>query len=87
MLAVHFKLVTNEGVLYAGSGPYTDATNDDQGVYDATIPAIRVNIGTGGSKAKSGADFGNASGGGTVTCRQSSLNFMDYIIYCCLQAY
>ena len=66
-VAGSLKLVTNEGILYAGSGPYTDATNDDRGVYDATIPGIRVNIGTGFSKAKNGAGFGNTSGGGTVT--------------------
>ncbi len=61
------KLVTNEGVLFAGSGPYTDANNDDQGVYDNTIPGIRINIGTGFSNAKKGANFGNTTGGGTVT--------------------
>lgn len=61
------KLVTNEGILYTGSGPYTDATNDDAGVYNAAIPAVRVNIGTGFSNAKSGAGFANVSGGGTVT--------------------
>ena len=60
------KLVTNEGVLYTGSGPYTDASNDDSGVYDATIPGVRVNLGTGASKALSGVGFGNATGGGTV---------------------
>ncbi|MGZ4049882.1 MAG: hypothetical protein ACXVNN_10995, partial [Bacteroidia bacterium] len=60
------KLVTNEGLLYTGSGPYTDASNDDAGVYDATIPGIRVNLGTGASKALNGAGFGNATGGGTV---------------------
>jgi hypothetical protein len=60
------KLVTNEGLLYVGSGPYTDASNDDAGVYDATIPAVRVNFGTGFSKARNGINFGSATGGGTV---------------------
>src|ERR1019366_8508460 len=60
------KLVTNEGLLYAGSGPYTDATNDDAGVYDATVPGVRVNLGTGFSKAQSGVNFGSITGGGTV---------------------
>ncbi|MEO6187188.1 MAG: hypothetical protein ABIO82_03765, partial [Ginsengibacter sp.] len=60
------KIVTNEGVLYGG--PYTNATNDDPGVYDGTGNArVRVNIGTGTSAALSGAGFGNTTGGGTVT--------------------
>ena len=59
------ELITNEGVLFGG--PYTNTTNDDRGVYDAAIPGVRVNIGTGFSKAKSGAGFGNTLGGGTVT--------------------
>ena len=61
------KLITNEGVLFGGSGPYTDLTNDDRGVYDATIPGVRVNIGTGFSKARNGLNFGLTTGGGTVT--------------------
>ena len=63
------KLITNEGVSFPGSGPYTDASNDDQGVYDNLIPAVRVNIkgnGTGFTNAKNGANFGLATGGGTV---------------------
>ncbi|MDE3214698.1 MAG: hypothetical protein KGM98_15825, partial [Bacteroidota bacterium] len=48
------ELMTNEGVLFPGSGPYTDASNDDLGVYYSAIPAVRVNIGTGASNAKSG---------------------------------
>lgn len=61
------KLVTNEGLLFAGSGPYTDATNDDAGVYEpAGIPRIRVNIGTGFANARNGANFGLTTGGGTV---------------------
>ncbi len=60
------KIVTNEGVLH--SGPYSDASNDDGGVYDGTGNArVRVNIGTGFSAALSGAGFGNTTGGGTVT--------------------
>lgn len=61
------RLITNEGVSFSGSGPYTDATNDDQAVYDATVnPRLRVNIGTGFSMAQNGINFGNTSGGGTV---------------------
>jgi hypothetical protein len=59
------KIITNEGVIIGG--PFTDATNDDRGVYDGTIPGVRINLGTGFSNAKSGAGFGNTSGGGTVT--------------------
>ncbi|HEX7458484.1 MAG TPA: T9SS type A sorting domain-containing protein, partial [Ginsengibacter sp.] len=51
---------------YPGSGPYTDASNDDAGVYDATVPGVRVNLGTGFSKAQSGINFGSITGGGTV---------------------
>jgi hypothetical protein len=60
------KLVTNEGLLYAGSGPYTDVSNDDAGVYDATVPGVRVNLGTGFSKAQNGINFGSITGGGTI---------------------
>ena len=61
------KLVTNEGLPFAGSGPYTDASNDDAGVYVSTGPArLRVNIGTGFANAQSGANFGLTTGGGTV---------------------
>ena len=61
------KLVTNEGVLF--DGPYTDNSNDDEGVYDVSngLPRIRINIGTAAGFAKSGtAGFGSTSGGGTV---------------------
>ncbi len=61
------KMMTNEGVLFSGSGPFTNTTNDDPGVYDASIPGVRLNIGTSYSNAQSGASFGNTSGGGTVT--------------------
>jgi hypothetical protein len=64
------KLVTNEDILFSGSGPYTDATNDDAGVYIGTIPArVRVNIkgsGTGYSNAQNGSNFGITTGGGQV---------------------
>ena len=66
-IANSLKLVTNEGVLFTGSGPYTDASNEDQGVYDAAIPGVRVNIGTGFLNAQNGVNFGNVTGGGTVT--------------------
>ncbi len=59
------KIVTNEGLLF--DGPYTDASNDDKGVYIATAPArLRINIGTGTANAQNGAGFGSATGGGTV---------------------
>ena len=61
------RIITNEGILFAGSGPYTDATNDDRGVFDATIPGVRINIGTGFSNAQKGANFGLITGGGKVT--------------------
>jgi hypothetical protein len=60
------KLITNEGVLFAGSGPYTDVSGDDAGVYYAAIHAIRINIGTGFTKAST-TSFGSTTGGGTVT--------------------
>ena len=63
------KMMTNEGISFPGSGPYTDASNDDGGVYDGTIPGVRVNIkgnGTGFTNAKNGANFGLGTGGGTV---------------------
>ena len=64
------KLVTNEDVLFSGSGPYTDATNDDAGVYIASAPArVRVNIkgsGTGYSNAQNGINFGITTGGGKI---------------------
>ncbi|MEO6289251.1 MAG: T9SS type A sorting domain-containing protein [Ginsengibacter sp.] len=60
------KVVTNEGVLYGG--PYTDATNDDAGVYDASgIKRLRINLGTGFSNARNGVNFGITTGGGTIT--------------------
>ena len=62
------KLITNEGLLFTGSGPYTDATNDDAGVYESVGNSrIRINIGTGFSKARNGVNFGSTTGGGTVT--------------------
>ncbi len=60
------KMMTNEGVLYTGSGPFTNTTNDDRGVYDAAIPGVRLNIGTGFANAQSGAGFGITTGGGQV---------------------
>ncbi len=62
------KLVTNEDILYTGSGPYTDASHDDLGVYDASAPArVRVNIGSAAANPYTGANFGLTSGGGTIT--------------------
>ncbi len=59
------RIITNEGVPLV---TYTDASNDDAGVYDASIPGVRINIGTSapGGKALSGAGFLSTSGGGTV---------------------
>ena len=31
------RLITNEGVSFSGSGPYTNASNDDAGVYDCNV--------------------------------------------------
>ncbi len=59
------KIITNEGVPIAN---YTDITNDDPGVYDASVPGVRINIGTFtlGGNAVSGINFYTNSGGGTV---------------------
>lgn len=61
------KIVTNEGLLFAGN--YTDASNDDRGVYVASPgpPRLRINIGTGAGNAQSGGGFGSTSGGGSIT--------------------
>lgn len=60
------KIITNEGVPLL---TFTDASNDDAGVYDASVPGVRINVGTStpGGKAISGAGFLNTGGGGTVT--------------------
>ena len=66
-VAGSMKLVTNEGVLFPGSGPYTDAENDDQAVYLSLIPRLRINIGSSFTNPTS-ANFGTTTtGGGTVT--------------------
>ena len=60
------RIITNEGVQLLS---FTDASNDDAGVYDASpTPRIRINIGTStlGGVAKSGAGYSNNSGGGVV---------------------
>jgi len=60
------KIITNEGVPLV---TYSDASNDDAGVYDASpTPRVRVNIGTSvpGGIAQSGAGFLSTIGGGTV---------------------
>lgn len=60
------KIVTNEGLLFDGT--YTNASNDDEGVYiGGATPRLRINIGSGAADALSGAGFGNNTGGGTVT--------------------
>jgi len=60
------RIITNEGVTLLS---FTDASNDDAGVYDASpTPRIRINIGTAtpGGVAKSGGGYSNTSGGGVV---------------------
>ena len=62
------RIVTNEGLTF--QGPYTSASNDDEGVYTTnnSTPRLRVNLGVGANFAKnSTAGFGSASGGGKVT--------------------
>lgn len=59
------RIVTNEGLLFRG--PYTNAGNDDAGVYVSTAPArLRVNIGSAAGFAKAGVNFGQTTGGGTI---------------------
>src|SRR5690242_5935810 len=60
------KIVTNEGLTYYG--PYTDGSNDDQGVYDASggVSRVRVNIGSSASSARSGSNLTSTSGGGSI---------------------
>ena len=61
------KLITNEGVILA---TYTDGSANDAGVYDASKPALRINIGTSSplaGLAYSGANFYSTTGGGNVT--------------------
>lgn len=60
------RIITNEGVTI---GTFTDASNDDAGVYDASpTPRIRINIGTAtpGGIATSGGGYSNTSGGGVI---------------------
>ncbi|HET7117672.1 MAG TPA: T9SS type A sorting domain-containing protein [Hanamia sp.] len=59
------KIVTNEGVKISGS--MTDASGDDQSVYDVTsVPRIRINLGPGFSNAQAGANYSLTTGGGKV---------------------
>ncbi len=57
------KMVSNEGISYL---TFTDASNDDGGVYDAAAPGVRVNVGSGTGNAQSGINFLSTSGGGNV---------------------
>lgn len=62
------KIVTNEGLTFRGS--YTNASNDDEGVYTITgsTPRLRVNLGVGTAfPMGSIAAFGSPTGGGKVT--------------------
>ena len=61
------KIVTNEGLTYYG--PYTDGSNDDEGVYDDSyggVSRVRVNIGANPGKARSGSNLTSTSGGGSI---------------------
>lgn len=61
------KLISNEGVTLL---TYTDGSGNDPGVYDASKPGVRINIGTSspyGGLAYSGANFSSTVGGGNVT--------------------
>ncbi len=71
------KILTNEGLTYYG--PYTDASNDDAGVYDASyggVSRVRVNIGSGAGNAKSGSNLVSSSGGGLSFRVLINQNFM-----------
>ena len=58
------KILTNEGVKISGS--MTDASGDDQSVYDITsVPRIRINLSSGFANAQSGANYSLITGGGT----------------------
>lgn len=61
------KLITNEGVVLQ---TFSDASGDDAGVYDATVPGVRINLGTLasglGGPAYSGANFNLTTGGGSI---------------------
>ena len=64
------RIITNEGLTFRG--PFTNADNDDQGVYDQSggIPRVRVNLGVGAQNSRAGTAanrFGSNTGGGTVT--------------------
>src|SRR5690606_12947013 len=63
------KIVTNENITYLG--PYSDAGNDDRGIYISTgVPRLRINIGaTGGTSTinnPTAGNYGNTTGGGRV---------------------
>ncbi len=63
-IANSMKIVTNEGLLFDGT--YTDADNDDKGVYIGIPPEkLRINIGTGAANATV-AGYGSPLGGGSV---------------------
>src|SRR5690348_6570622 len=60
------KLTTNEGVVFSGGGPFTDAPGDDRAMYNATPNAIRINLGKGYTNVTA-ANFNSTAGGGTVS--------------------
>lgn len=57
------RIISNEGISFQ---TFTDASNDDGGVYDAAAPGVRVNVGSATGNAQSGINFVSTSGGGTV---------------------
>jgi hypothetical protein len=55
------KIMTNEGLTFRS---FTDAANDDKGMFDATTKTLRINL---GSTATNAASTGNAAAtGGTI---------------------
>lgn len=64
------RVITNEGLTFRG--PFTNADNDDPGVYDVSggNPRLRVNLGVGAQNARASTAanrFGSTTGGGTVS--------------------
>lgn len=59
------KLITNEGVILQ---TFSDVSGSDAGVYDNSVPGVRINIGTStlGGTAYSGVNFYTTTGGGSI---------------------
>ena len=76
------KILTNEGLVF--KGPYTNAANDDNGVYATTggIGRIRVNLGGGASNPDNTvANFGVTTGGGTVNAGSDQPKFYGTTLF------